>query len=276
MKVADALFDGTGYTLEELQKKIDSTEKPFSFELKNKAVSIIQKVKTEVVNCKNVIGYVEGSDPKLKEELVVVGGHLDHLGKRSGMIFNGADDDGSGCVGVAELAEAFALLKEKPKRTVVFCMWTAEEHGLYGSRYFTEHPLKPIKNIIHYLNYDMIGRNAEDKEENRNSVNCTISAEAPELKDITDRNIDLLNSMGDTPDVRIRVRKNVSGGTDYTYFSRNDVPVIGFITGFHPDYHQMTDHVDKINFEKMEKIVKLGFLNMYEIANMDKRLVYNK
>ena len=106
MKVADALFDGTGYTLEELQKKIDSTEKPFSFELKNKAVSIIQKVKTEVVNCKNVIGYVEGSDPKLKEELVVVGGHLDHLGKRSGMIFNGADDDGSGCVGVAELAEA--------------------------------------------------------------------------------------------------------------------------------------------------------------------------
>lgn len=271
-KVADEILKGSGFTLEELQKKIDSTGKPQSFLIKNSEVSVGVKVKSEIVNCKNVVGYVEGSDPVLKDELVVVGGHLDHLGKRSGMIYNGADDDGSGCVGVLELSEAFSLLENKPKRTTVFCLWSGEEHGLFGSMYFTIYPLKPIKNIIFYLNYDMIGRNNQDKEENKNEVRCTISAESPELEEIHDKNLNIIDDLN----VNKSVRKNVSGGTDYTYFARNDVPVMGFFTGMHPDYHQMTDHVDKINFEKMEKIVKFGFLIMYEVANKEQRLKYEK
>jgi len=270
-KVAAAILKNTGQTLEELQKKIDKTGKPQSFPIDNTEISIKVKTKSEIRNCKNIIGYVEGSDPKLKDELVIVGAHFDHLGKRNGMIWNGADDNGSGSVGVLEIAHAFSLLDKKPKRTVLFCLWTGEEHGLYGSRYFVEHPFKPLKNIVFYQNFDMIGRNANDDEKNKNTVSGSMYKFYPQIKKITEKNNEIIGL-----ELRLRESTSASGGSDHAPFARKNIAYIFFITGMHPDYHQITDHVDKINFEKMEKIVKLGFLNLYDIANMSSRLKYDK
>ncbi len=271
-KVVSAILEQSGYTLEELQKKIDTTQKPFSFPVENTTFTVSSKVETEVLNCKNVVGYVEGSDPKLKDELVVIGAHLDHVGKRSGQIYNGADDNGSGSVGVMEIAEAFSILKKKPRRTTVFCLWTGEEHGLYGSTYFTEHPLKPIEKVVFYLNFDMIGRNKGNKDENKNVAFTVISSESPEIKEINEE------GMKDVPDLKVdvKVKPKITGGTDYTPFTNKGIPVQGFNVGFTEDYHQITDHINKINFEKMENIVRLGFLNLYQIANKKSRLKFEK
>lgn len=270
-KVALSLLGNSGFTLEELQKKIDSSGKPNSFIVKNTGISFKMSTNTEILKCKNVVGFIEGSDPKLKEELVIVGAHLDHLGKRNNMIFNGADDNGSGSVGVMEIAEAFSLLEQKPKRSVVFCLWTGEEHGLCGSSYFVDHPFKPLKNIVYYQNFDMIGRNARDNEENKNRVSVTSARQTPEIKKIIEKYSDILEL-----EAQVREASIPPGGSDHRPFGMKDISYSFFITGLHDDYHQMTDHIDKINFEKMEKIVKTGFLTLYEIANMDERIKYDK
>ena len=270
-KVDLSLLEGTGFTLEKLQKQIDSSGKPNSFEVKNTEISFKMLTNTEILKCKNVVGYIEGSDPELKEELVIVGAHLDHLGKRNNMIFNGADDNGSGSVGVMEIAEAFSLLEEKPKRSVVFCLWTGEEHGLCGSSYFVDHPFKSLDNIVYYQNFDMIGRNARDLEENKNRVSVTSAKQTPKIKEIIEKYSTILEL-----DAQVREASMPSGGSDHRPFGQKDISYSFFITGMHDDYHQMTDHIDKINFEKMEKIVKVGFLTLYEIADMDERLTYDK
>lgn len=275
-EVVDAIFEGTGFTIEELQKKIDESGKSNSFVLKNKKIRIVNKVRTEIVTCKNVIGYIEGSDSELKNEVIVVGAHLDHLGKRSGLIFNGADDNASGSVGVTELAEAFLNLTAKPKRTIFFCLWTGEEHGLYGSKYFTEHIPAPYKreNIVMNYNWDMIGRfPKEDNDEKK--VTVSMSIQVPELKTLVEKHNE---TVGLPLDISVRdVSKPFGGGgSDHMPFAKKDIPIIYMDTGFHADFHQPSDHVDLINFDAMEKIVKLGFLIVNEVANMDKRFNFDK
>ncbi|MDH4197485.1 MAG: M28 family peptidase, partial [Candidatus Aminicenantes bacterium] len=156
--MADALLEPAGMKLEDLKKKIETTGKPASMVIPGATLTIATTLKSEFVRGMNVVGVVEGSDPKLKDEVVVVGAHLDHNGKFEDYIYNGADDNGSGSIGVLNLARAFAVNPQKPKRTVVFCLWTGEEQGLLGSRYYVQNPPYPLAKTVAYLNMDMISR----------------------------------------------------------------------------------------------------------------------
>ncbi len=225
-------------------------------------------------NSYNVVGLIEGSDPTLKAETIIFSGHFDHEGNGPAGIFHGADDNGSGTVGVVALAHAFAANPVKPRRSLLFIVFAAEERGLLGSYYYVSHPLRPLATTRAQINFDMIGRN-----------------EAADPRVITEISPDTSNQFGligtdYSPDYRETVeRQNKTVGLNITYkwdldaynsvlfrsdqypFLQHNIPAIWWFTGFHPDYHQVTDTVEKINFEKMAKIVKLSYLSGFEFAD---------
>ena len=162
-EMADAILASSGRTVEGLMAKIESDWKPASFEIAGGRLTLRMTAAGEkLLRCHNVIGLVPGSDPRLKDEAVIVGAHLDHLGRRGPYIFNGADDNASGAAGVLEIARAVAGLPKKPKRTIVFCLWTAEELGLLGSAAYLDRPAFPPAKTAAYLNLDMIGRTPDE------------------------------------------------------------------------------------------------------------------
>ncbi|HPW16846.1 MAG TPA: M28 family peptidase [Candidatus Aminicenantes bacterium] len=161
-EMADAILALAGQSVESLKAKIASRWRPVSFEIGGGTLTVRTTAGDErLLRCRNVIGAITGSDPSLKEQAVVVGAHLDHLGKRGPYVFNGADDNASGAAGVLEIARAVAAQARKPKRTTVFCLWTGEEHGLLGSTHYVRHPAFPMSGTTAYLNLDMIGRNGD-------------------------------------------------------------------------------------------------------------------
>ncbi|HSA97132.1 MAG TPA: M28 family peptidase, partial [Acidobacteriota bacterium] len=157
-EMANFLLEGTGQSIDGLKKKIESTMKPASMDVPGAKMTIATASKSALVRGTNVLGVIEGSDPKLKDEVFVVGAHYDHNGAWEGYVFNGADDNGSGSVGVLNIAKAMAASPVKPKRSVVFALWTGEEEGLLGSRFYAFNPIYPIEKTVGYLNYDMISR----------------------------------------------------------------------------------------------------------------------
>ena len=142
-EMANFLLEGTGQTIDDLKKKIESTMKPASMDVPGAKMTIATTSKTALVRGTNVLGIIEGSDPKLKDEYFVVGAHYDHNGAWEGYVWNGADDNGSGSVGVLNIAKAIAASPVKPKRSIVFALWTGEEEGLLGSRYYASEPRLP-------------------------------------------------------------------------------------------------------------------------------------
>jgi hypothetical protein len=238
------------------------------------AISIIRNV--EKLNSENVLGYIEGSD--LKNELVIVTAHMDHLGKDSTVVFNGADDDGSGTVAVLEMAEAFALAKKDghgPRRSILFMLVTGEEKGLLGSKWYTDHPVFPLANTVCDLNIDMIGR-VDVAHKNDSNYVYTIGSDrlSTELKTIVEKNnarysgllIDYKYDVPNEPN-------NFYMRSDHYNFAKNNIPIAFFFNGVHADYHKETDEVSKINFELMERRARLVYYSCWEIANRDKRLV---
>ncbi len=157
-KVADELFRGTGYTLEALQKKIDSEIKPFTFTIPGKQVMITEAVNNGEIILNNVAAYIEGSDPVLKDEYVVFSGHADHIGVSGDKIYPGADDNASGCAALLSIAKAFQSLPKKPLRSILFLWVSGEEIGLFGSQSYINNPLVPLEKTVVDLNIDMIGR----------------------------------------------------------------------------------------------------------------------
>lgn len=225
----------------------------------------------------NVLAFVEGADDSLKNEIVVITAHYDHIGMDEQEVYNGADDDGSGTVALLEIAEAFQKAKNEgngPKRSILIMPVSGEEKGLLGSSYYVSHPVYPLKNTVVDLNIDMIGR-LDKKYENNPDYVYLIGSDriSKELHDISEE-----------------VNKTYSKLTlDYTYnkandpnkyyyrsdhynFAKNGIPVIFYFNGTHDDYHQPTDTYEKINFEKIEKITRLVFYTAWEIANRKERL----
>lgn len=227
-----------------------------------------KKVKGE-----NVLGYIEGSD--LKEELIIITAHYDHLGKHDTLIFNGADDDGSGTVAALEIAEAFMLAKKEgkgPRRSVLIMPVSGEEKGLLGSKYYTDNPIYPLKHTVANLNIDMIGR-VDEYHDNPNYVYLIGSDRlSTDLHDISEfvnekhfnLELDYTFNAKDDPN-RYYYR------SDHYNFAKNNIPVIFYFNGIHEDYHKTTDTIEKINFEKIEKISRLIFLTAWELANRDER-----
>jgi hypothetical protein len=215
----------------------------------------------------NTIGILRGTDPVLRNEYLIYSAHMDHIGVTPGArdsINNGADDDASGTVGVVELAEAFSRPGARPKRSIVFVTVSGEEKGLWGSRYFSEHPTVPLADVVADLNIDMIGRNWADTivaiGKEHSDLGATlerVNAEHPELR---------MTAIDDRwPEERFYFR------SDHYNFARKGVPILFFFNGVHVDYHQPSDEPSRIDAEKESRILKLLFYLGREIGNSPKR-----
>ena len=276
--VADNFLMINKLSVKKAKEKIGKTRKPLMAVVPVRVELDIKKDVKEGSST-NVLGYVEGSD--LKDELVVISAHYDHIGMNGTKIFNGADDDGSGTVAVIELAQAFALAKEQgkgPRRSLLFITVSGEEKGLLGSEYYTDYPIFPLKNTVCDLNIDMIGRQDKKYENNPNYVYVIGSDKlSTELHNI---NEDMNGRFG-----KLTLDYTYNAPTDpnrYYYrsdhynFAKNNIPVIFYFNGTHEDYHQETDEVEKINFDKMEKITRLVFYTAWNVANRNERLKVDK
>ncbi len=225
------------------------------------SAAVSTSIKSRRINVRNVVAMIEGENPN---EFVALGGHLDHMGIDNGKIWNGADDNASGTVAVMTIAKAFAASGVKPKRTIIFCAWTGEEKGLYGSEYFTEYPvIGKIADYKFYMNFDMIARDVAT-DTARNMAGITYTKAYPKLEEITKANKDQYKL---NLNLSIRNAESPTGGSDYTAFSENKIPVIAWMAAMHPDYHQPSDQVNLVDWNKMLNIIKLGYLQMWEAAN---------
>ena len=219
----------------------------------------------------NVVGILDGTDPVLRNEYVVFSAHMDHIGITPGApdsINNGADDDGSGTVGILELAEAFTRKKAATKRSLIFLTVSGEEKGLWGSAWFTAHPPVPMDSIVANLNMDMIGRNWPDTVE---TIGPTYSSLGPTLDSVAAAHRDLnMLPVGDlAPEERRFFR------SDHYNFARAGVPIIYFSNGHHPDYHQPSDSPDKIDAEKEARLLQLIFWMGQAVGNGATRPTWN-
>jgi len=220
----------------------------------------------------NVVGVLEGSDPQLKNEYIVYSAHMDHVGVGRAVngdsIFNGADDDASGTIAVVELAEAFAKLDPKPKRSVIFLTVSGEEKGLWGSAHFAANPTVPMEQIVANLNADMVGRNWRD-------TIVVIGKEHSDLGETLNRVNAAHPELGMTAIDDIWPEENFYGRSDHINFARRGVPILFFFNGTHPDYHRPSDQVEKIDAEKESRIVQLMLYLGIDIANAAERPKWN-
>jgi Zn-dependent M28 family amino/carboxypeptidase len=248
---------------------------------KNK-IKFVFKKERKTIYASNVIGIIEGTDKK--DEYVFLTGHYDHLGKHDGKIYYGADDDGSGTCGVIEMATAFAKAAadgHRPRRTMVFMTVSGEEKGLWGSEYYSDHPLYPLDKTSVDLNTDMVGRTDTERKtgDTLNYVYVVghdkISSEMPLINEAANTKYTnlVLDYKFDDPNDKERIYYR----SDHYNFARKGVPVLFFYDGMlKADYHKPTDTVDKINFELYEKRVRMIFYTAWEIANRDKMLNRDK
>lgn len=275
-EMASSLFTSynTKYSYEYLREQYRKKAKTFSFEFPVSGNIQVQRKRVQITG-ENVLGYIEGTD--LKDELVIITAHYDHLGKQGDEIYYGADDDGSGTAAILEIAEAFALAKKAgkgPRRSILIMPVSGEEKGLLGSEYYVKHPVFPLKKTVCNLNIDMIGRMDEDHENDTNYVYIIGSDKlSSELHAANENNnsaytkIDLDYTYNDEKD-----KNRFYYRSDHYNFAKNGIPVIFYFTGVHQDYHKPTDTPDKLHYGKMETITRLVFYTAWDVANRDKRL----
>ena len=228
-------------------------------------------------NSENVLAYIKGSE--YPDDVIILSAHLDHLGiSKDGIIYNGADDDGSGTVALMEIAQAFKLAANdgyKPKRSILFLHLTAEEIGKRGSEFYTQYPVFPLENTIANLNIDMIGR-VDNFHLNNKDYLYLIGSDrlSKELHYISEKvnnsffNIDLDYRFNDEGDVNDYYERS-----DHYNFAYHDIPVIFYFNGEHDDYHEVSDTPDKIDYPLLQRRIKLIFSTLWQIANQEHRLV---
>lgn len=279
-EMANAILSGSSkkgkkQSVEAFAEKIKNTGSPFVKQVRTKLVISVKNT-VQKIDAENVLAYIEGGDKK--EELVVVTAHYDHLGIDGNKVFNGADDDGSGTVAVIEMAQAYAKAKKEghgPRRSMLFMTVSGEEKGLLGSAYYTEHPEFPLKNTVCDLNIDMIGRVDVKHEKNPNYIyligSDKLSSQLHSISEAANKmyaGLELDYTYNDEND-----RNRFYYRSDHYNFAKNGVPVIFYFNGVHADYHKETDEVEKIDFNKMEKITRLVFFTAWELANRNERIV---
>lgn len=256
-KLADYIL-GEKYSLLEIQKKIDRTMTPDSFPLPGRKVTMDIFFKRESVQANNIVAKVEGSDPELKNEVVIVGAHYDHVGKDNrGQVYPGADDNASGTAVVIELARAFQNLQQKPKRTILFILFTAEEKGLLGSHYYVQDPIFPLDKTLAMINLDMVGRNDIDQ------MGVIGKYQFPKLFKI----IETVNKNTVNFQFNFSVEQFIRQ-SDHSPFMRASIPCLMFNSGMHEQLHTPRDTADRIIPDKVEKAAQLVFLTLWEVANL--------
>jgi hypothetical protein len=281
--LAEQLVAGSGRTLAELAAAAEGDGGHGVMPLPGPTVEISASVARRSAPARNVLAAIPGSDPELRNEVVIICAHFDHDGATEDGVFNGADDDGSGTVALLDIAEAYALAAAQgrgPRRTVIFAAWDAEERGLLGAWYYTEAPTLPLGATVAVLNMDMIGRNEEvpadggarfrglepqTAESNANAINIMGYSHSAELRGkIEEAN----GAIG--LELKFRYDNNASNllrRSDHWPFLQVGVPATFFHTGLHPDYHRFTDTADRINYAKMERIARLVYLTSWNLAN---------
>jgi hypothetical protein len=284
------LFSGSDVNYAELKQKAANQEPLPPFALKGVKMTFNVDADYTVVRTRythNVVGIVEGSDPKLKDTYVLYGAHYDHVGYNQGpagvgrgganasgtfdRINNGADDDGSGTVAIMSIARAFAL-GPRPKRSLLFVWHAGEEQALFGSRYHADYPVVPIEKMLAQINLDMVGRNRDDDPKQTNTIlvvgSDRISTELHNINE--DANASLpkpmtldyeLNDPADTESIYTR--------SDHYSYALKGIPIIFFFSGLHPDYHQPGDEVSKILFDKIQHVAQLAYETGRRVANLD-------
>jgi hypothetical protein len=282
----NALFRGESQSASGLFNHAVAGDASTAFDLAaSKKASFTLSGQIETVNTQNVVAVLEGSDPALRNEYVALGAHYDHVGTGAPVagdnIYNGADDDGSGTTALLAIADALAHAAARPKRSILFVWHCGEEKGLWGSRYFTEHPTVALERVVAQLNIDMIGRSK--KEGDTSLVNAALSGPneiyvigskmmSTELGELSERvNNSYLklnfNYRYDDP----RDPERFFFRSDHINYARKGIPIIFYFDGVHEDYHQPGDSVDKIDFEKMQKVTRTIFMTMWELANAPNR-----
>jgi hypothetical protein len=292
------LFSRAPAHYDELKRKAAAREPLPSFRLDQVKLTFKVDVDYEIVRTQlthNVVALVEGTDPELNQTYVAFGAHYDHVGYAEGevtgengdrrsrapgrispgavsdRIWNGADDDGSGTVGLMAIARAFAT-GPRPKRSLLFVWHTGEEVGRYGSLYFADHPTVPIDRVVAQLNIDMVGRNRDDKSSEANTVYLVGS---DRISSELDRVTRAANDALPTPLTLDYEFNDPSDGeslytrSDHYSYASKDIPVIFFTTGLHPDYHANTDEVTKIEFDKLARVVQFVHDAGARLANLD-------
>jgi hypothetical protein len=272
-EVAEAVLKPSGKSLRQLRDEVLQDQQFTPVFINTGTISITSKALRETRQTENVLGYLQGSDPDLKSQVVVFSAHYDHLGiSRTGVLYPGADDDGSGTVTILELAKAFTMNPLKPKRSLLFMTVVGEEKGLYGSKYYTNNPIISLEKTIADLNIDMVGRidTTHEAKKDTNFIyvigSDKISLELDSLLRIANSATEHLNLdytyNGDHDPERFYYR------SDHYNFAKNGVPVVFFFDGVHRDYHQPTDTVDKILFERMAKIGRVIYDLGWRLANL--------
>jgi hypothetical protein len=275
-EVFEFIFSASGLNYADLRVKAEGREALPVATVKGVKLTFNLDADYRVTNTRmtqNVVGIVEGRDAQLKNTYVAFGAHYDHLGiiqnipagSTADRINNGADDDGSGSTALIALANAFMAAPNKPRRSLLFAWHAGEERGLWGSQYLVDHSPVPIENIVAQLNIDMIGRNRD----NLDSEESTVYPVGADRISTELHNILIDANTGMTPPLKLDFEMNDPADTERIYF-RSDhfsyadkgIPIIFFFTGLHPDYHQPSDSVEKIHFEKMSRITRL----VYEIG----------
>src|SRR3989442_1691454 len=281
-RLTNALFQGEKQNATALFESTYGGQSPEPFALNpDKKLSITVKDKSDAISTQNVVAVFEGSDPVLKNEYVALGAHYDHIGigtpVNGDAIYNGADDDGSGTTALLAIAEALAKAGTRPKRSVLLVWHAGEEKGLWGSRYFTDYPTIPLDKIVTQINIDMIGRSKKEGDTNPRNRELSgpneiyvigsrmMSSELGELTESVNRqylNITYDYRYDDPADPnRFFFR------SDHYNYARKGIPIVFFFDGEHEDYHRPGDSVDKIDFQKMEKVARTVYMTLWEIAN---------
>ncbi|MGB9893460.1 MAG: M20/M25/M40 family metallo-hydrolase [Candidatus Saccharicenans sp.] len=255
-KTADLILKEINSTVSELKKALQTYKRPISFPLKARlAYSVSSRHFPQGLGY-NIAGWLEGSDPKLKKELIVVGGHFDHCGHHLGLLFPGADDNASGSAVVMTLAKAFTALNPKPKRSVMFVLFGGEEMGLQGSAYFADHLPSGFEKVVAMFNYDMEGEG--------DGAWAGVSPEPPDLQEIletADKEIKIIRGIRTIRNIGVR-------SSDFASFFLKGIPCISLgSNGPHLAYHGTGDTIYRINPEIMADIARVSLLSIYLLAN---------
>jgi hypothetical protein len=254
--VADKILKEKGWKSQDLKKELLANKKPMSFPVESRMKFRVRSTHYPDSPGYNVVGYVEGSDPVLKKECLVIGGHFDHCGEHMGMVFPGANDNASGSAVVMEIAEAFSHLDKKPKRSVVFVLFGGEEMGLQGSTYFADHLPSQFDSVDGMFNFDMVGEG--------DGARCAVAGKPDELKKTlqdADTSLNILKGVSVVRSVGVR-------SSDYAPFFQKGAACVSFFSnGPHLHYHLTGDTIYRINPDILADIARLAFLSGYTWAN---------
>ena len=287
--VADQLAAHGGTTLSELAVLAESEDfRPHELDT---SVTVKTQVSRQTVAVDNLLGLIEGRDNSLRHEWVIVGGHYDHEGATGTNVYHGADDNASGIAGILEIAEAFSLASlagQSPSRSVLFAAWNAEERGLLGSWAYTEMPITPLSDTVAVVNLDMIGRNEEiPAGRSRRFFGLPPQPAASNINSVNILGYSLSNDLrnaavaANTVDLTLQFRydhnqSNLLRRSDQWPFLARGVPALFIHTGLHPDYHTVHDSADKLNYEKMTRIVQFAYQLAWNLSNANERPALNR